>query len=168
MLASTSRTSTQRLASAVPSVQRRTMMGSGSQTHQPKKEGDISSVFVSLNGAEVEPLPDRFREIKSQLIAGKEDKVVASWNRLLDALKTETAAIAKQGSAVVPTLEFSNLEKDLERLRPEIRKRGAAVIRGVVPEAEARGYKFEVEEYVRKNPHTRGTYSPVIPTPRIL
>lgn len=132
------------------------MMSSSSQTHQPKKEGDISSVFVSLNGAEVEPLPDRFREIKSQLVAGREDKVVASWNRLLDALKTETAAIAKKGSAVVPTLEFADLERDLERLKPEIRKRGAAVIRGVVPEAEARAYKSEVEEYVRKNPHTCG------------
>lgn len=158
MLASTSRTSSQRLAaSAAPAVQRHTIMGSGSQQpHQAKKEGDISSVFVSLNGAEVEPLPDRFREIKSQLVAGKEDKVVASWHRLLDALKTETASIAKHGSAVVPTLEFSNLEADLKNMKGEIKKRGAAVIRGVVPEAEARAYKSEVEEYVRKNPHTRG------------
>jgi hypothetical protein len=32
------------------------------------------------------------------------------------------------------------------------------VIRGVIPEQEARAYKFEIEEYVKKNPQTKGEY----------
>jgi hypothetical protein len=35
-----------------------------------------------------------------------------------------------------------------------------AVIRGVIPEDEARSYKFEIEEYARQNPQTRGKPSP--------
>ena len=129
------------------------MMGT---QHQPKKEGDISSVFVSLSGADRPPLPDRFRLIKNSLVAGREHKVVTSWNWLLEALRRENETIASKGSAVIPTVEFKDLERDIEKLRPDIQKRGAAVIRGVVPEAEARGYKSEVEEYVRKNPSTKG------------
>lgn len=128
----------------------------GTRTQQPKKEGDISSVFVSLSGADRPPLPDRFRQIKNSLIAGREDKVIASWNRLLEELRKENETIAAQGSAVIPTVEFDNLESELGRLKPEIQKRGAAVIRGVVPEAEARAYKSEIEEYVKKNPSTKG------------
>lgn len=150
-----------RLTAARPSVQVRTMMGT--QAHQPKKEGDISSVFVSLSGADRPPLPDRFRQIKNSLIAGREDRVVASWNRLLDELRRENQIIKSKGSAVIPTVEFKDLESEIERVRPEIKKRGAAVIRGVVPEAEARGYKDEVEEYMKKNPSTRGKSS----TPRL-
>jgi hypothetical protein len=41
----------------------------------------------------------------------------------------------------------------------EIRKRGVVVVKGVVPEVEARAYKGEVEEYVRKNPWTKGTWT---------
>ncbi|SPO06245.1 related to DUF1479 domain protein [Cephalotrichum gorgonifer] len=125
------------------------------QTRQAKKEGDISSVFVSLSGADRPPLPDRFRAIKNSLISGNEEKVIASWNRLLKQLLSENEIIARHGSSVIPTLEFANLESELERLRSEIKKRGVAVIRGVVPEAEARAYKSEVEEYVKKNPTTR-------------
>lgn len=152
MLPFTTRAS--RLATTIPSAQRTMMMGA--QAHQPKKEGDISSVFVSLSGADRPPLPDRFRLIKNSLVAGREDKVIASWNRLLEALRRENELIASRGSAVIPTIEFKDLERDIEKLKPEIQKRGAAVIRGVVPEAEARGYKSEVEEYVKKNPSTKG------------
>lgn len=133
----------------------------GTQAHQPKKEGDISSVFVSLSGADRPPLPDCFRQIKNSLIAGREDKVIASWNRLLEELRKENDTIATRGSAVIPTIEFGDLEGEIERLKPEIQKRGAAVIRGVVPEAEARAYKSEIEEYVKKNPSTKGK-SPIL------
>ncbi|PKS11173.1 hypothetical protein jhhlp_002934 [Lomentospora prolificans] len=120
-----------------------------------KEEGDISSVFVSLSGATREPLPTRFRDLKYSLVAGKEDKVIASWNRLLKALAVENDLISTWKSAIIPSIEFNNLEFEIEKYKPEIQKRGAAVIRGVVPEAEARLYKFEIEEYVKKNPHTK-------------
>ncbi|AEO68213.1 uncharacterized protein THITE_2052208 [Thermothielavioides terrestris NRRL 8126] len=121
-----------------------------------KAVGDISDSFASLSGRQAQPLSDRFRELKLRLVAGHEDAVVASWKRLLAALRRENELIARAGPAIIPEVRFSHLHADLRALKPEIHKRGVALIRGVIPEDEARAYKFEIEEYVRQNPHTRG------------
>ncbi|KAL2163311.1 hypothetical protein VTH06DRAFT_5368 [Thermothelomyces fergusii] len=121
-----------------------------------KAEGDISDIFASLSGKKSQPLPDRFRELKLRLVSGHEDAVIASWKRLLSALREENELVARKGPAIIPEVRFDHLQDDLEALKPEIQKRGAAVIRGVIPEDEARSYKSEIEEYVRQNPHTRG------------
>jgi hypothetical protein len=123
---------------------------------QVKREGNIADSFVSLSGGDRPPLPKRFLDLKKSLIAGHEDKVIASWQRLLGQLKQENRVLVNEGSKVIPSLEFSNLEGDLTRLRSEIKKRGVAVIRGVIPEKEARTYKSEIEEYVKQNPSTKG------------
>ncbi|KAJ6441050.1 DNA ligase [Purpureocillium lavendulum] len=120
-----------------------------------KKEGDISDAFVSLSGAQRDPLPDRFRRLKCDLVRGREAEIVESWTRLLRQLRKENDYIAEKGSDVIPQVDFADLESGCEKLQGEIKKRGALVVRGVIPEAEARAYKEEVEEYVRKNPHTR-------------
>lgn len=121
-----------------------------------KREGDISDSFASLSGKQAEPLPDRFRQLKLQLVNGNETAIIASWNRLLAALQRETDVIAQQGSAIIPEVRFSSLHDDLKSLAADIKKRGVAVVRGVIPEDEARSLKFEIEEYVRQNPRTRG------------
>lgn len=120
-----------------------------------KKEGDISDSFASLSGG-APPLPDRFRQLKCDLIRGKEQKIADSWVRLLRELREENAVVAKKGSAVIPQVEYKDLEKGIKELKGEIKKRGVVVVKGVVPEEEARAYKDEIQEYVRKNPHTRG------------
>jgi hypothetical protein len=121
-----------------------------------KREGNIADSFASLSGKKAEALPDYYRQLKLQLVAGNEDKIVASWKRLLAVLKAENAEIAAKGPAIIPRVPFSDLEEGLAKHGDEIRKRGAAVIQGVVPEDEARAYKFEIEEYVRQNPQTTG------------
>ncbi|KAL2128147.1 hypothetical protein VTI74DRAFT_9607 [Chaetomium olivicolor] len=121
-----------------------------------KAEGDISDTFASLSGRKAQPLPDRFRDLKLRLISGHEDAVVASWKRLLSTLREQNDVIARTGPAIIPSVRFSHLQEDLQSLRSEIKKRGVAVIRGVIPEDEARAYKFEIEEYARQNPQTRG------------
>lgn len=121
-----------------------------------KAEGDISDTFASLSGRKPQPLPDRFRELKLRLAAGHEDAIIASWNRLLDTLRKENDLIARAGPSIIPEVRFSHLHDDLATLKPEIKKRGVAVIRGVIPEDEARSYKFSIEEYIRQNPQTRG------------
>ncbi|OAA45422.1 DUF1479 domain protein [Metarhizium rileyi] len=120
-----------------------------------KKEGDISDAFVSLSGAKRAPLPDRFRKLKCDLIRGREKQIVDSWTRLLRRLKVENDLIARKGSDIIPQVDFADLNGGCEGLREEIRKRGAVVVRGVIPEREARAYKEEIEEYVKKNPWTR-------------
>ncbi|KAF7541509.1 hypothetical protein G7054_g613 [Neopestalotiopsis clavispora] len=122
---------------------------------QGKREGDISDSFASLSGTAFVPLPQKFRDLKQRLIQGHEDDVVASWGRLLEQLKIENEIVAREGPNAVPSVAFEDLDDNLAVLRSELKKRGVAVIRGVVPEQEARQYKTELEEYVKKNPHTR-------------
>ncbi|EMT73401.1 hypothetical protein NOF04DRAFT_3579 [Fusarium oxysporum II5] len=120
-----------------------------------KKEGDISDAFTSLSGAQREPLPDRYRQLKLNLLQGRQDKIVQSWKKLLRELKRENEIVAKKGPGVIPQIDFKDLEKSSDGLREEVKKRGVVVVRGVIPEGEARAYKAEVEEYVAKNPSTR-------------
>jgi hypothetical protein len=121
-----------------------------------KREGDISDAFTSLSGAKREPLPDRFRQLKVDLARGKEKQIVESWKRLLRELKKENEIVAKKGPAVIPQIDYGDFKNGTSGLKEEIRKRGAVVVKGVIPESEARAYKEEVEEYVKKNPSTRG------------
>ncbi|RKL29952.1 hypothetical protein BFJ72_g11821 [Fusarium proliferatum] len=138
------------LAKPSPPVLRRCMTSLAS-----KKEGDISDAFTSMSGVKREPLPDRYRQLKLKLLQGREDKIVQSWNKLLRELKRENEIVAKKGPGVVPQIEFKDLERSSDALREEVKKRGVVVVRGVVPEGEARAYKAEVEEYVARNPSTR-------------
>lgn len=142
------------LAKASPPVLRRCMTSLASA----KKEGDISDAFTSLSGAQREPLPDRYRQLKLALLQGREDKIVQSWKKLLSELRRENEIVANKGPGVIPQIEFKDLERSSDGFREEVKKRGVVVVRGVVPEGEARAYKAEVEEYVARNPSTRGIY----------
>lgn len=121
-----------------------------------KKEGDISDAFTSLSGAQREPLPDRFRLRKLDLVRGREQQIEKSWKALLRELRRENDVVANKGPSVIPQIEYDNFERSAEGLKEEIRKRGVVVVKGVVPEDEARAWKGEVEDYVYKNPSTRG------------
>lgn len=144
------------------SVPVRHLASGATVTRTSKKVGDISSVFVSLSGAPAEPLPQRFADIKRQLVQGREADVAASWRRLLEQLNIEKEPIAQHGPNVIPEIQFSDISNPSEDFIKQTKKRGAAVIRGVVPEEEARRYKIEVEEYVRRNPQTKGHSNPQI------
>ncbi|KAI9759314.1 MAG: hypothetical protein M4579_002443 [Chaenotheca gracillima] len=120
-----------------------------------KKEGDISSVFASLSGAQPEPLPARFAELKARLIRGREDQLRNSWERLLAELREEIGIIAALGPKVVPEIQFNDIHSPSESFVSEVKKRGVAVVRGVIPHDEARSYKVDVGNYVKANPHTK-------------
>ncbi|KAI1162718.1 DUF1479 domain protein [Nemania serpens] len=143
-----------RRTAAATSLARRIATVSSTQA-QVKPEGNISDSFASLSGGGRPPLPERFLDLKKSLVAGHENQVIESWGRLLTKLQKENRILAEEGSKAIPSLEFATLENDLTRLRSEVKKRGVAVIRGVIPEKEARAYKTDVEEYVRQNPSTK-------------
>ncbi|KAI1139453.1 DUF1479-domain-containing protein [Hypoxylon sp. FL0543] len=124
-------------------------------TARPKREGNISDSFISLSGVAAPPLPARFLQLKKLLISGHEDHVVNSWNRLLAELKRENKMITGKGPQIVPSVDFPDLDADLTKVRKEIEKRGVVVIRGLLPEDEARSFKDEIEEYVNQNPQTK-------------
>lgn len=124
-----------------------------------KKEGDISSVFVSLSGDGAgTQLPPRFATMKKQLLQCSREQMIASWTTLLEKLKVENQLVKEKGPAIVPSIDFADIDRPSATFKDELKKRGVAVVRGVVPQAEARGYKTDVEEYIKLNPWTKGQY----------
>jgi hypothetical protein len=123
-----------------------------------KREGTIADSFASMSGKPADPLPDRFRHLKLSIVAGNEDKIISSWQRLLQALKADNDIIASQRSSIIPEIQFEKIDDALPGLKKEIQKRGATIIRGVIPHAEVQDYKEKIEEYVRQNPQTKGQH----------
>lgn len=128
-------------------------------SHTIKAAGDISSVFPSLSGVESPPLPPRFAGLKRRLIQGHEHRVRDSWHRLLADLRKEVDVIKALGSKVIPELEFRDMHDMGKRtkFRDGLRKRGVGLIRGVMSEREALGWKELLKRYIQTNPSTKGT-----------
>ncbi|EEY19425.1 conserved hypothetical protein [Verticillium alfalfae VaMs.102] len=126
-------------------------------TASARKEGDISSVFRSLSGADDEALPTRFADVKRALLSRSPSRnaLHASWNRLLERLRVETEEIKANRNTIVPEIPFSDLANPSPSFNEAFRKRGVAVVRQVVPEDEARSYKTEVQKYIAANPSTK-------------
>ena len=135
------------------------MAAVSTSTHSPKAAGDISSVFPSLKAdAASTPLPPRFTDLKKRLIQGHEDRLRESWHRLLGDLREETDVIRELGSMIIPELAFKDMHNIEKRtaFRDQLRQRGVAIIRGVVPERVALGWKELVQRYIQTNPSTKG------------
>lgn len=108
------------------------------QTTQ-KKEGDISSVFTSLSSdpsMSPPPLPARFAGLKSRLILDYEEAVVASWARLLSALKKEVQCIKdreRKGETLIPEIRSEDIEWSRRRQQlfgSALQRRGVGIVRG--------------------------------------
>lgn len=124
-------------------------------TSAQKREGDISDAFASLSGLTFKPLEPRFADLKAQLIAGNEEALYDSWNRLLASLREEIPLIAEKGPKIVPEIDFKDIDNASGEFKAEHRKRGVAVIRNVVPEQEALAMKKDLRVYLEANPSTK-------------
>lgn len=135
------------------------------KTPSANTAGDISSVFPSLSGTAAPPLPARFAALKQRLIRGHEDAVRESWHRLLAELRHENEVIRAAGSSIVPEISFSdvkyNIIPKMTEFRDKLKKRGVAIIRGVVTEHEALGWKELVKRYILMNPSVTGEQSSI-------
>lgn len=122
-----------------------------------KAVGDISSVFASLSGVKAEPLPERFADIKASLVRNHEIAIQESWARLLVTLRSEIEDIASAGSSIIPEIDFKNINNQFckQPFGEQLRKRGVAIVRGVVPEDTSLAWKREIKEYVKQNPQTK-------------
>lgn len=145
---------------AIPSTARhiRTAATAATSNSTQKRAGDISDAFASLSGQEFKPLDPSYALLKKNLIAGHEDTVRASWERLLKTLQQEISTIVALGSDVIPEVEYSDIANAQvsKKFEEEHRKRGVAIVRGVIDEKEVLGWKEELREYIRRNPHTKG------------
>jgi hypothetical protein len=123
---------------------------------------------VSLRGQAFKPLPARYGELKGRLLNGREDEIRASWERLLVHLREEIPIIEELGTKAIPEIQYEDINQPSEQFNRDLKKRGVAVVRGVVPERQALQWKEDIREYVRQNPHTKGescTLLPVKPQP---
>jgi hypothetical protein len=125
-------------------------------TQAQKRAGDISDAFVSLSGQDFKPLAPEYADLKRRLVQGHESEVRDSWDRLLRDLRTEIPLIVELGSKVIPEIDFRDIDNAPETFSNELRKRGVAVVRGVVPEQEVLQWKDHLKEYIRQNPQTTG------------
>lgn len=125
-------------------------------TQAQKRAGDISDAFVSLSGQKFEPLAAEYADLKGRLIRGHEDAVRESWERLLRDLREEIPLIVELGSKVIPEIDFKDIDNAPESFSSELRKRGVAVVRGVIPDQEILQWKEELKQYIRDNPQTKG------------
>ena len=123
-----------------------------------KRAGDISDAFASLSGQQFAPLPAEYAELKAQLIKGEEDAIRQSWERLLKDLREEIPLIVEKGSKIIPQIDFKDIDSAPKEFSDALRKRGVAVVRGVVSEQEALGWKESLREYIKANPQTKGTF----------
>ncbi|KAL7315823.1 hypothetical protein PS15m_004994 [Mucor circinelloides] len=131
------------------------MMINTQQQQAIKPKGDISSVFSHLGGKETQ-LDPRLLALKKE-IAPKDPSILnAAYQRLLASFEQETPEIKEKGSSIVPQVEFEEIQVNNGRfpanIEAEIRRRGCVVIRNVIPEQEARGYKNQIKSYIANHP----------------
>ncbi|KAH8091349.1 DUF1479-domain-containing protein [Cristinia sonorae] len=99
--------------------------------------------------------PPRFVKIKEEiasLFPEFQQRITTAWFDLLSELDQGTAEISKQGSNIVPQVEFSQLSNLSAAETENIRRRGCVVIRNVVDDVEAEGWRDDLQELVKSNP----------------
>ena len=72
----------------------------GTTVTRGKIRRDISSVFPSLSGIALPPLPDRYAELKSLCTAGRGRVLAEPWEKLLLGREKETAVVKRFGTDV--------------------------------------------------------------------
>lgn len=131
------------------------MMMMNPQQQSIKPKGDISSVFSHLGGRETQ-LDPSLLTLKKE-IAPKDPSVLNNaYERLIKSFEQETPEIKEKGSSVIPQVEFEEIQANNGRFPPhidaQIRQRGCVVVRNVIPEQEARGYKEQIKSYIGNHP----------------
>ncbi|KAH9906559.1 DUF1479-domain-containing protein [Xylariomycetidae sp. FL2044] len=127
-------------------------------SEQKRGATTMATNFISTLEPDPIPLADRFSKIKRNLIACNEKAVADSFYRLLSQLRKEADRIAAAGSDIVPTIDYFHIhdEARVATFRQELRQRGVAVIRRVIPPNVAQSWKEETQEYLGDNPQTKG------------
>ncbi|KAI0317605.1 DUF1479-domain-containing protein [Amylostereum chailletii] len=118
-------------------------------SRKPKAEGSIASVFPSLSGIEIPPLPPRFSDLKKEIFS---DALVQSWNEVLKELGVATEQVVNEGAKVLPRIPFSDIQNGLtDEQKNAIKTRGIVIIDGGVSKEEALGWKQMLKEYITAN-----------------
>ncbi|SPO21918.1 related to DUF1479 domain protein [Ustilago trichophora] len=126
-----------------------------------KAEGSIASVFATLSGGTLEDaLPDRFAQLKRSLISSPAhaEHLKRTWRDVLSSLSQRVEETAALGGSCIPEVEFPSggkvgkLEEWTDKNTFEnIKDRGVAVIRNVIPSSQVLQWKEEIQSYAKLN-----------------
>ncbi len=128
-----------------------------SKQSQPsrKKEGSIADVFASLSQQDA-TLPARFAELKQSLVRDDQhaELLRARFDDVLDALRGEVELIRNKGADLIPHVEYNGASGSSwlsQSSVEQIKQRGVAVIKNVIPTEEVLRWKAEIQQYARLN-----------------
>ncbi|CAK7232320.1 hypothetical protein SBRCBS47491_008229 [Sporothrix bragantina] len=113
--------------------------------------GAMEPPVLSFYGAEPVPLPSRFAHIKRRLAEGHQEAIHASWARLLDALAVDVRRIAEQGPALIPSIDFADINNQdaVTPFQAALKSCGVGVVRGVVPRQDTAAWADETRAYLQ-------------------
>ncbi|CAK5269425.1 unnamed protein product [Mycena citricolor] len=120
--------------------------------------GPPSSSFCTMSNTDTQ-LPPRFADLKREIASANpnfEQNLTRAWGELLVELEKATSDIAAQGSSYIPQVHFADLDKLTAEQIADIKRKGTVVIRDVVDDDKARGWKTSLEEFVKANPQVEG------------
>ncbi|KAJ9100015.1 hypothetical protein QFC19_005833 [Naganishia cerealis] len=126
---------------------------------KPRAEGTIASVFASLSGEKAVPLPERFTELKRELLHSQDlqNAVSTAWIDLCQHLSKKTREIAHAGNSIIPEIEYKDIVHGVDpSVLEEIKASGTLVVRGVVQEQKALEWLEAIKQYIALNPQVKG------------
>ncbi|KAH8110499.1 DUF1479-domain-containing protein [Phellopilus nigrolimitatus] len=96
-------------------------------------------------------LPPRFIDLKTELVKDR-DRLQNAWNDLLAQLKSSVEETKKEGSNIIPQVEFSELQNLSPDKFKDIKRRGAVLVKNVVDSGQATAWRDELTAFVKTNP----------------
>ncbi|EXA46300.1 hypothetical protein FOVG_07026 [Fusarium oxysporum f. sp. pisi HDV247] len=130
-----------------------------SKPRAEKAEGSIGNSFASLAGEKETLLPERYLNLKREIIGDKsnQDALTAAWARLTARLAELSDEIEEKQQRTIPEATYHELvENPSFELVQRIRQCGSVVIRKTVSEEQALKWLDDVREYIKLNPQVKG------------
>ncbi|KAI0032542.1 hypothetical protein K488DRAFT_78436 [Vararia minispora EC-137] len=105
-------------------------------------------------------LPARFADLKLEIASSYgpdfESCITRAWGEIIEELDKATTKIADEGTEIIPQVSLSELDSLTPSQLDNIKKRGCVVIKDVVPDTEAAGWKTELQQFAKDNPTCPG------------
>ncbi|KAF9266404.1 DUF1479-domain-containing protein [Marasmius fiardii PR-910] len=98
---------------------------------------------------------DHLLNIKKEIANSLPDfeaNATKAWHEIISELAKTAETIANTGTAYIPQVDFSELRTLSTEKVEEIKRKGSVVIKNVVDDAQAAGWKASLEEFVKANP----------------
>ncbi|RKK93667.1 hypothetical protein BFJ71_g9461 [Fusarium oxysporum] len=130
-----------------------------SKPRAEKAEGSIGNSFASLAGEKETLLPERYLDLKREIIGDKsnQDAPTAAWARLTARLAELSDEIEEKQQRTIPEATHHELvENPSFELVQRIRQCGSVVIRKTVSEEQALKWLDDVREYIKLDPQVKG------------